>query len=247
MNIALDIGNTRCKLDDGAKIAIFAHGSTDFAARLPEEPVDWWIASVNRPALKAFTQWAAQARPRDVLHVLTYETIPLRVNVEFPERVGMDRLLAALAVNRLRQPERAAVIVDLGTALKVDLVDSEGVFQGGAIAPGIRMSAIAMEQQTDALPELDVAPLLDELRTQQIPAIGKNTHEAISSGLYWGTVGMIQELVTRVAQGYGGRDAVDVFITGGGAETIARELGPDFHCESELVLKGIWETVRAHD
>ena len=65
-------------------------------------------------------------------------------------------LLAAVAANRIRTADRPAVIVDLGTAITVDLVSSDGAFQGGAILPGIEMSARALHDYTDLLPRIEM-------------------------------------------------------------------------------------------
>ena len=109
--------------------------------------------------------------------------------------VGIDRLLAAVAANRLRNPKRPAVIVDLGTAITVDLVDAEGVFRGGAILPGIAISARAMHDYTDLLPHIPMAEL-----EEPPPALGRATVPAMRSGLYWGAVGAVRELIERLAE-----------------------------------------------
>ena len=97
--------------------------------------------------------------------------------------VGIDRLVDAVAVNRLREPGRAAVIVDVGTAITVDLVAADGAFLGGSILPGLAMSARAMHEFTDLLPLVDVSEL-----SEPPPALGTATEEAMRSGLFWGTV-----------------------------------------------------------
>ena len=81
--------------------------------------------------------------------------LPLEVRLERPDMVGIDRLVDAVAVNRLRDAGRPAVIVDVGTAITVDLVSADGAFLGGAILPGIQMSARAMHEFTDLLPLVD--------------------------------------------------------------------------------------------
>src|SRR6185295_3956598 len=112
--------------------------------------------------------------------------------VEEPARVGIDRLLAALAANHLRRPERAAIVADLGTAITVDLLSENGTFEGGAILPGIGMSSRALAEQTDALPRVAIEP------SQGTPtSLGKSTEAAIRSGLYWGTIGAMSELIGR--------------------------------------------------
>jgi type III pantothenate kinase len=139
---------------------------------------------------------------------LSYLDVPLSVRVDSPERVGIDRLLGALAANRLRRRDCGAIVVDLGTAITVDFLSADGAFEGGAILPGIAMSARALAEQTDALPQTAFALL------EQPPApFGKSTVAAIESGLYWGAVGAIREIATKMSLGLDG--PADIFITGG--------------------------------
>ena len=115
--------------------------------------------------------------------------MPIKVAVERPDWVGIDRLAGAVAANRLRDPKKAAIVVGVGTAITVDLLSADGVFRGGAILPGIAMSARALDEFTDLLPRSPA----DELAIQP-PALGTSTMAAIQSGLYWGAVGAIREL-----------------------------------------------------
>jgi type III pantothenate kinase len=125
----------------------------------------------------------------------------------------MDRLASAVAVNRLRDPARPAIVIDLGSAITVDLVSAAGEFLGGAILPGIGMSARAMHQFTDLLPLSAMTELTDPP-----PALGTSTAAAMRSGVYWGAVGAMRELVARLSQG---RDVPQVFLTGGAAPSVA--------------------------
>jgi type III pantothenate kinase len=164
--------------------------------------------------------------------ILSASDLPLVVRLDQPERVGIDRLLGAVAVNRLRNRDRAAVVIDLGSAITVDSIDVDGAFLGGAILPGIGMSARAMYRQTDQLPliamnELDAPP----------PALGRSTIEAMQSGLFWGAVGGMKELLTRLAADHKG--AVEVFLTGGAAPSVAKLIHPDAKHVPHLVLAGI--------
>lgn len=251
LQLALDIGNTRCKISDGENCRVVSHQSLgwleDFGkavASFPGAalPCVWWVASVNRPALRLATDWLSRERPQDSLRLLNFQNIPIQIDVEYPEKVGVDRLLAAVTANEIRDPFRPVIVVDLGTAAKVDLVDENGVFRGGAIAPGLRMSAIAMAQQTDALPEVDVMGMLNSMAFDKIPSVGRNTQDAISSGLFWGMVGTIRELTAQTAS----RLPVppEVYLTGGGARLIREALGDGFFYVDEMVMKGIRTTIR---
>jgi type III pantothenate kinase len=201
-------------------------------------PTTWRIASVHRAAAArlsaVLTDWAKQIGSDWPIRQLTYRDVPLTIRVEEPARVGIDRLLAALAANRLRQRDRAAVVVDLGTAITVDLVDADGAFAGGAILPGIATSARALAEQTDALPQVTL-DFLDKPPT----ALGTATVSAIESGIYWGAIGAIRELVSQLSAPFQIRP--DLFITGGASRQVADLLnthGSVRHVPN-LVLSGI--------
>jgi type III pantothenate kinase len=145
--------------------------------------------------------------------------------------VGIDRLAGAVAANRLREAQRPAIVVDLGTAITVDLVNPQGVFLGGAILPGIGMSARALYEFTDLLPLLDLRVL-----REPPPALGKSTTDAMQSGIYWGAVGGVRELIARLNADSA---PAQVFLTGGAAPAVAALLAPDAHYIPHLVLGGI--------
>jgi len=251
--IAVDIGNARIKL------GLFSGGC---AAGIPEPirvlpllgvaPVldeiapwladkanadlAWWIASVNRPAATRLIDWLGEHRPKDRITLLAAGDLPLSVRLERPDMVGIDRLVDAVAVNRLRDANRPATIVDVGTAITVDLVSADGAFLGGAILPGLQMSARAMHEFTDLLPLLDMSEL-----TAPPPALGTATVSAMESGLFWGAVGAIRQLTEELCKATG-RDRArrpQVFLTGGAGASVAELLGPDACYVPNLTLAGI--------
>lgn len=203
-------------------------------------PSRWAVASVHRAAARRLAQavsdWSSRARRPCSLEQLSYRDVPLRILVREPARVGVDRLMGAYAANRLRDPNRVAIIVDLGTAITVDLVDAAGSFAGGAIMPGIAMAARALAEQTDALPAID----LDGLRPAPA-ALGDSTVAAMQAGLYWGSIGAIRELATRLSTGLA--EPPDIFLTGGYSPLVAqylREQSPwSVRHVPNLVLAGI--------
>ena len=192
----------------------------------------WCIGSVHRQAagqfVKAIEQWDDCAS----VWQLTVEDVPLEVALARPDRVGIDRLLAAVAANRMREPSREVIIVDLGSAITVDVVTAEGQFVGGAILPGLAMGAQALHEQTDALPLVSPA-VSDRLP----PALGTDTESAIRAGLFWGTIGGVKELLSRLAADL--PSSPQVLQCGGNAAPIARFLGPETQYVPHLVLGGI--------
>ena len=236
-HIAVDIGNSRLKIGYDGKVF------TQPADFTEPEKCTWWIASVCRPALEKFLEWVREFRPGDEIRVLDYRMLPISVDVQFPEKVGIDRLLAAVAANRRRPAGRSAVVVDFGTAITVDLIGEAGNFCGGTIFPGMDIAAEALHTFTDALPKVDVLPLPDN-----VWPIGKNTHDAILGGVFWGTVGAVRELTKKLA--LLARSRQQIFLTGGAAEVVLRGLrsmkedDAKYIYVPEMVLEGIREVVR---
>ena len=115
--------------------------------------------------------------------------LPIPVAVREPDRVGTDRVCAAAAA--FERTGHACTVIDFGTAITVDLVDDEGVFVGGAILPGPLLQARALAQGTAALPDIELRPPED--------AVGRDTVEAIRSGIYYGVPGAVRGIVEQYA------------------------------------------------
>ncbi len=110
-----------------------------------------------------------------------------------PGEVGADRLLNALAAHHLyRGP---LIVIDFGTATTFDVVDADGAYLGGVIAPGINLSIEALHRAAARLPRIGIG------RPQSV--IGRDTVPAMQSGIYWGYVGLIEGLVARIRGEYG--------------------------------------------
>ena len=123
--------------------------------------------------------------------------------VDRPDEVGADRLLNTIAVHD-RYPG-AAIVVDFGTATTFDVVDGEGNYRGGVIAPGINLSLHALEAAAAKLPAIPIR------RTDTV--IGTNTVACMQSGIFWGYVGLIEGLVARIKAEFGA--PMQVIATGG--------------------------------
>lgn len=208
--------------------------SPDWASRLPDSPCLWGVVSVHREGQRKLAEWVNRHRTGDAWRLLSGQEMPVPVKVDYPDRVGVDRLAAAVGALAVRRDARPLVVVDSGTALTVDLVSSQGEFLGGAILPGVGMAARALSEQTDALPLVDSA-----WRVDPPPAVGKNTVAAIESGLYWGAVGAIRELAARFASAVNETRPLPILLTGGDAPILAPRLGPEASAAEHLVHYGI--------
>lgn len=248
--IAVDIGNSQIKLGrfDGPptegelplpeatiQLPTETWDPLEIALWLaPSRPADfaWRIASVHGEAVTRLTAWLDADGAGDRTRTLQHEHLPLVVDVDVPQAVGIDRLLGAVAANLLRDADRLAMVVDLGSAITVDVISAHGSFCGGAILPGIGMSSRALTEFTHLLPDIGLTEL-----TEPPPALGTSTHDAIASGIYWGAIGAVRLLIERLADEMAAEP--QIFLTGGAAQGIAMQLGDGVHYEPHLILAGL--------
>jgi type III pantothenate kinase len=141
---------------------------------------------------------------------------PIALDVDEPHNVGADRALNAIAGHARHQGD--LIIIDFGTATTFDVVDFDGAYKGGIIAPGINLSLDALVAAAAKLPRIAIeAP-------ESTSVIGRTTESQMLAGIYWGYVAMIEGLVARL-KGEVGRP-VTIIATGG--------LAPLFECHGKL-------------
>jgi len=202
---------------------------------IPDEmPHDtpWYVASVFKKSATAIEEWVAAEFPAASFHMLSNQDFPIRLDVDHPARVGTDRVSVAVSVNRLRTADRPVIFIDAGTAITVNALDSSGAFLGGAILPGTSTSSRALAKSTDQLPEIHI-------ESSNLPSpIGKNTEDAITSGIFWGSVGAVKELVDRITEEAGFESPL-LIVTGGFGPALAKHLGKGATYNAHLVLSGI--------
>jgi type III pantothenate kinase len=221
-DVVVDIGNTRVKwgvcrdgrVTDVLRLPLDDAPAWDAAlAHLPPPQRfarKWAVASVNPPATLRFLGWTYDRGGTIVFEDRAF--LPIRVNVDFPEKVGLDRLFGAIAAKAMVPPGMPAITVDVGTAATVNLIDAEGVFQGGAILPGPRLMARALNEFTAKLPHSEPTGPADAAMP------GKNTGAAIRAGILAALGGGVTQLTRALAD----RCPVPpwLFVTGGGAHLL---------------------------
>ncbi len=179
-------------------------------------------------------EWPRDLPPLNAL--VDRNWLPISIDVEFPERVGIDRLLTAIAANVVRPKGEPIIVVDTGTALTVNAISDEGAFLGGAILPGLELAARALHQYTALLPELQ----LNELLARVPDVIGRHTEAAISSGLYWGQRGAVRELIDQMGRTLTNDEKPSqVLLTGGSARLWTYDLPDGWMHEPHLTLQGM--------
>ncbi len=247
--VAIDVGNTRIKL------GLFERGADrrwpecrEFTAIPRSSSVPWnllsrWaggemlptVIGGSHPAIIEQLQrdWANQRWPAPLV-IRNRTAIPIAIEVDAPDRIGLDRLLNGLAASHCRPANAPVIVVDAGTAITVDYSNEAGVFCGGAILPGLSLGARALHEYTAVLPLLGA----DELRASPSRVIGRNTRAAMLSGLRWGFAGAVRELVARVTtEARPARDPC-VILTGGDGGLLT-ELFPEARYFPSLAMHGL--------
>lgn len=223
-DVVVDVGNTRIKWGtrrpDGTLVIDHVHleylnlGGLRQSLAVAHDS-KWVIAGSNPERQSQLAQWA-RGEGATVVEITSYQQVPIIVEVEHPGMVGLDRLLGAVAANRLRTPGRVALTVDVGTAVTVNRIDGHGVFTGGMILPGVRLMTRSLHENTAKLPLIES----DSQRFRNRTFPGKSTAEAIRAGVSYAIVGAV-----RLALDHAKVDGKypQLFLTGGGAASI-REL-----------------------
>ena len=190
------------------------------------------VASVNDPWTDQLVT-ALEAAGRRTLRIGHEIGINMNHRVDDEQRTGIDRFLAARGAYQVFQ--QACVIVDAGTAVTVDFIDGEGTFEGGAIAPGARMSLAALAERTAALPEI-------ELRPPESDPFGRNTAQAILNGIVYGIRGLVRVLTERYAEAF---EAYPLIVaTGGDAALIFKDDELIERIVPDLALIGVAVSMR---
>ena len=253
--LACDVGNSRVKFGvlSLPEPAVHVLPACLSAAAFPVDgKIDWdqivqwvndgvtsaYLAGANPCTVERIrTEWTRTIDRIPLIHVSSPPAF-LKTAVDSAERAGIDRLLNAVAANAIRRSEQPVVIVDSGTATTVDVVDSHGVFQGGAILPGLDLAAKSLNDYTALLPRISI----DELAANTRHPVGRNTRDAICSGLFWGQVGAVRELVGQLENDLQmhepNRTSPLILLTGGGAAILADRF-PEARFEPHLSLQGL--------
>lgn len=260
MLLAIDVGNTNIVLGvfDGDRLVtswrlltlrertadevglmvdgLFQH------EHLPTSAIDGVVIGSVVPVLTPIMRGMVKRYfDRDALVVdpLTNAGMPIRYRN--PAEVGADRIANSIAAfeRHGRGSNQPLIVADLGTATTFDVVTAEGEYLGGVICPGPQIAADALFQRAARLPRVEVR--------KPASVIGQTTVGAVESGLFFGYVGMVEGLVTRIVKELGGR--ATCVATGGLASLVVPETGLFVATEPDITLHGlrmIWQRNAAH-
>lgn len=239
--LVLDVGNTRIGLGIWD-----ADGLHDVQRVLVREPQTWRpaleqprralagrevvravVGSVSSEPLRQFVTLVEDALQMTPLRVRADIPLPMRLQVEAPEEVGVDRICSAAAA--FERVQDTCAVASFGTAITIDCVSPDGQFLGGTILPGLEMSCAALHERTAALPHV--------VLTAPSGPFGRNTREAITNGVVYAAAGALREIVERFATEL--RVWPQLVITGGNADLIAAEADFVDAVVPDLCLMGI--------
>jgi len=254
VDAVVDVGNTRVKwalaADPITQVAALPHADpAAWAAQLAAwnitKPLSWAVTGVQPAQRDCLIDWL-RGQGHAVMLINDPKLLPLRVAVPNPNGVGIDRLFDAVAANarlkKARKKPAPIVIIDAGTAVTVNLVSPEGVFEGGAIIPGRRLMARALHEHTALL------PLIDGQQPNPAP-VGIDTPTAIEAGIHHAVSGGINQLIAQqVNAKYSralGYRAPLIFLTGGDGPHLQHSIDSRAELWPAMTLEGIRLTAEA--
>jgi type III pantothenate kinase len=253
--IAIDIGNSSIELGlfVGDKVEPVQCIPGEEKARLKQAICEAWIkiplvtSSSEGKRDGVIVVCSVQPAWTEMIREIAWEALDERIYVigdDIPvqlessqvdlKKVGTDRLVAATAAYTMF--ETAAVIIDIGTAITIDLIDGKGQFEGGVIFPGFELGARALHDHTAQLPRIAVK--------RPTGPWGKNTQDAMNCGLYYSAVGALEEIIRRFAEVLGAWP--QTICTGSGAELVREDCKFIDSFVPHLVVTGIVLTYKGY-
>ena len=246
--VLVDIGNSAIKLNFVSKEIAAASGSVlddtckslkiggweEFDFKKLPKAVHYWVTScVDKAKLHQLSDALEEAgRTRDRIRAVDHRLISLEMDVDAPEAVGVDRLVGCFAVAQRLAADEAAIVVDAGTAVTIDMVTGKGEFCGGVIYPGADAAFLQLNQQTAALPGLDYAARNEIVAAWQADAKQlagtalnpwqRNTATAIVSGVYRVQLAGLDQTVSQFRASLPNSLASNcrIVLTGGGIQEL---------------------------
>lgn len=263
MKLLMDVGNRRVKwasCEGGARAlgnfgeADCAEGGGEVGARLREE----WLGFAETPSA-VWGVCVAGMEVRRAVGEATREVWALRpiwleaeargggvVNgYREAGRLGGDRWSALVAAGELF-PREAVVVVDVGTAVTVDLLDGEGRFRGGVIFPGLQVMREALVEYTEKIRAGDFGGDFADAAGGAGVAAATDTRAGVANGTLFAVAGGINLTIARHREALAG-EALRVVVTGGGGAEVARWLVGEVQVEPRLVLQGLAVLAQQHE
>ncbi len=228
--LAVDKGNTKTRFSVVDAVSPVILESTHFIEEVSRLLERWSIKAIGVSNVGAsFTGNSWQLPYLEVSHTIK---LPFENAYLSPETLGSDRI-CDLAGGVALFPSEPLLIIDAGTCITFDYLDSKGIYNGGAISPGLSMRLRAMHTFTQKLPELKLQ--------KEAKIIGSTTSAGMQSGSLFGAIG---ECEFRIEKWLEKEPSSRIIITGGDSETLAKHLKYKIFAEPNLVSLGIWKCLK---
>lgn len=241
MILAIDIGNTTIDITfiKNEKILISENITTDISeikAKITEflkscciKKIDGAIISSVVPAITELIKKIITAEYGIEPLIVSHETtVGIKITTDEPEKVGSDRI--ADAVGGVSEYGFPLIIIDMGTATTISIINENKEFMGGMILPGVATALNSLINNTAQLPQIN-------LNTPPQSLIGRNTTESIKSGIIYGAASCIDGICKRISDELGFN--LKIVATGGNAEKVIPLCHSEIILDKRLLLKGL--------
>ena len=151
----------------------------------------------------------------------------IKLNIKKTNQIGSDRI--ANAVGSYEYYKKNCLIIDFGTATTFDIVVNPGIYEGGVIAPGVKLSILNLNRFTAALPVFNLKA--------NSKAYGKNTKDALNAGFLWGYQGLTNNIIKKIKTSFNCN--FKIILTGGYSKTFSKFVKNNTTIESNITIKGI--------
>ncbi len=232
MNLIIDIGNTRTKLGVFGKGKLIRKGVLEKGWGVKE--LKAFIAKRKIENIALASVAGLDGKVEQFLKKYNYylklsasTPLPIRNTYKSPKTLGNDRLAAVIGAYFL-YPVKGCLVIDAGTCITYDFIDSEGIYHGGNIAPGINMRLKAMFTFTESLPLVE--------RKKLVSPIGKDTNSSLLTGGQLGAMLEMEGFIKLYKDKFG---PLNVILTGGDANYFANKMKTKIFVNSNLVLVGL--------
>jgi len=231
MNLTIDIGNTSVKtaVFKGSKISE-ATVHKAFDSKALKAVAHKGIENVILCTVTAYpVEWKKHLADNfNFIEFGDKTVVPIKNNYQTPATLGKDRLACAVAANAMF-PGKNVLTINAGTCITYDLIDQKGVYQGGAISPGLEMRFKAMHTFTDRLP-------LVEADTKFKALVGKTTEQSMRIGAQQGMLREIEGTIAAYKAKYPG---LQIILSGGSHQWLKASLKGKINTQPFLTLKGL--------
>ncbi|MEQ8239096.1 MAG: type III pantothenate kinase [Cyclobacteriaceae bacterium] len=227
MNIAVDIGNTLIKVglfneNELTNVIHYENIETLIESGLSG---DYWVfSSVKGDSIIQYLEH------QPFLKVSHNSSMPIKLNYKTPETLGVDRFTAAIGASEIF-PKQNLLIIDFGTCITYDILTKHGVYEGGVIAPGLKMRQVSMHRYTHQLPDIS-----NNWQGFSDALPGKSTGDCLFHGSYTAILMEANGFIAHFKKDY---EKLVVIITGGDSSHFESKLKAPIFADPNLVLKGL--------